>query len=663
VSKINKPTKNSNYVMKKVILTLVFTVFVVSMTKKQLTAQVVLPAIVSDGMVLQRNENVKIWGWASSGEKVTVKFMKKAYTATTGKDKKWHIKLDPMEAGGPYKMEIKASNKVEINDILIGDVWVCSGQSNMTHYFGRHTERYAKEIAEANNPKIRQFYVPTKAVLTGPIEDIADLKWVASTTETVLNFTVIGYFFAKMLYDKYNVPMGIINTCVGGTQIEAWTSEEGFKEFPEILKRIELNKDTAFVNGINRAALEDRQADVPKRESDKGLTGAVKWYETTYKPINWKSINIPGYWEDQGLRNLDGTVWYRREIEVPETMTGVAAVVKLGRIVNADELYINGQRIGNTTYEYPQRSYNVATGVLKPGKNLLVVRVTNNFGKGGFVHDKPYYLLAAGDTIDLKGDWQIKVGEVYRHDKTYKQGISAQNEPTALYNGMIAPFTNYAVRGILWYQGESNAGNPEQYRKLLPNIINDWRSQWQLGDIPFLIAQLPNYMDVDYLPAESNWAIIREVQLETALKTPKTGVGINIDLGEWNDIHPGNKKPVGERLALAAMRISYGEKEVVSSGPIYKSSKIEGNKIIITFDHVGSGLVSGNGEELAHFAIAGEDKKFRWGTTIIINNEVVVWCDDIPNPKYVRYAWADNPDFANLCNKEGLPAAPFRTDK
>jgi sialate O-acetylesterase len=473
---------------------------------------------------------------------------------------------------------------------------------------------------------------------------------------------VIGYFFTKMLYDKYDVPMGIINTCVGGTKIETWTSEEGFKEFPEILKKIEQNKDTTFVNRVNHEAWEDRQADGLKKEADKGLTGAVKWYDTAYEPLNWKPINIPGYWENQGLRNLDGVVWYRREIEVPESMTGVEALVKLGRIVDADELYINGQCVGNTTYEYPQRRYTVTAGILKPGKNLFVVRVTNQCGKGGFVPDKPYYLLAANDTIDLKGDWQIKVGEVYRHDKIYKQGISAQNEPTALYNGMIAPYTNYAVRGILWYQGESNAGNPQAYKKLLPNIINDWRNQWQLGDIPFLIAQLPNYMDVDYLPAESNWALMREVQLETALNIPNTGVGINIDLGEWNDIHPGNKKPVGERLAIAAMRISYGEKEIVSSGPIYKSSRIEGNKIIISFDQVGSGIVTGNGEELAHFAIAGEDKKFRWGIATINNNEVIVWCDDIPSPKYVRYAWADNPDFANLYNKEGLPAAPFRTD-
>jgi len=648
--------------MKKFYLSIGITLLVTILSIVQAMAQVTLPSIIGDGMVLQRNETVKIWGWAKPGEKVRVEFMQKSYSTVTSNNGKWQIKLEPIKAGGPYKMEIKASNHIEINDILIGDVWVCSGQSNMVHNFSRHQEKYAHEIAEANTPMIRQFYVPTNPVLTGPVEDIPNLKWVAANPSTIMDFTVVGYFAAKKLYDRYQVPIGIINTCVGGTPIEAWTSEEGFKEYPEILSKVEKNKDTAWVNTINREALLESKSVESKKEIDKGLTESVKWYEPEYKPINWHPITIPGYWEDQGLRNLDGVVWYRREIEVPESMTNVEAIVKMGRIVNADELYINGKRIGNTTYEYPQRRYSVAAGILKPGKNLFVVRVTNQYGKGGFVPDKPYYLLAAGDTIDLKGDWYYKVGEVFSHDKTYKQGIPAQNEPTALYNGMIAPFTHFAVRGILWYQGESNANNPEVYKKLLPNIISDWRNQWQLGDIPFLIAQLPNFMDIDYLPAESNWALMREAQLQTALNTPNTAVGINIDLGEWNDIHPGNKKPVGERLALAAMRISYGEKEIVSSGPIYKSSRIEGNKIIISFDYVGTGLISGNGEALAHFALAGDDKKFQWATATIENNEVVVWCNGIPNPKYVRYAWADNPAFANLYNKEGLPAAPFRTD-
>jgi len=630
-------------------------------------AKVSLPAVVGNSMVLQRNEVVKVWGWADPGEKVTVSFLKTKYTTKTEANGKWMVKLNPMKAGGPYTMEITGKNKLVLNDILIGDVWICSGQSNMTHYLGRHAERYAKEIAEATMPEIRQFYVPTKAVISGPVDDTPGLKWVAATPKTVLDFTVIGYFFAKKLYDQYHVPMGIINTCVGGTTIEAWMSEEGFKEFPDILEKVKQNQDTSYVNRINREALESRKSgESPRKETDKGLT--EEWYNPTYQPLNWKRINIPGYWEDQGVRNLDGVVWFRREINVPQSMTGVEAVVKLGRIVNADELYINGKKVGNTTYEYPQRNYPLDAGVLKPGKNLFVVKVTNQGGKGGFVPDKPYFLLAGGDTIDLKGDWDYKVGQVNGRFRPsggggpFVRSISAQDSPTGLYNAMIAPFTNYAVRGFLWYQGESNAGNPKEYAKFLPAIINDWRNHWQQGNLPFLIAQLPNYMEVDYLPAESNWAQLREVQLETALNTPNTGLDINIDLGVWNDIHPENKKPVGERLALQAMKISYGDTNVVSSGPIRKSARLEGNKVIIEFDNVGSGLVSGNGEELAHFAIAADDGKYEWAMAEIRNNEVVVWSDAILNPKFVRYAWADNPDFANLYNKEGLPASPFQIE-
>ncbi|HVU22828.1 MAG TPA: sialate O-acetylesterase, partial [Opitutus sp.] len=369
---------------------------------------------------------------------------------------------------------------------------------------------------------------------------------------------------------------------------------------------------------------------------------------------------------DQGLRDLDGVVWYRREIDVPAAMTGVEALVKLGRIVDADELYINGRKVGETTYQYPRRRYHVPAGVLRPGRNLFVIRVTNQFGKGGFVPDKPYYLEAAGQRLDLKGYWEYRVGTVYRPPHgPWVRGISAQDQPAALYNGMIAPFTRFALRGLLWYQGESNAGHAETYATLLPNLIADWRRHWGLGDVPFLIAQLPGFGDVDYLPPDaSGWAVIREAELHAAETVPNTGLGINIDLGEWNDIHPAKKKEVGERLALQAMKLAYGDHDLVASGPIFRSQEIKDGKIVLTFDDAGTGLVSSNGEPLSHFAIAGADRKFVWADARIDGaDKVVVWSDDVPDPKYVRYAWADNPDFANLANQEGLPASPFRTDQ
>jgi len=647
--------------MRKSVIIAAFSFFMLSITST-LPGQVKLPGLIRDSMVIQRDTELKIWGRAGAGEQVNVKFRGKSYQTKTGPDGKWFIWLPPMKAGGPYIMEITASNKIVINNILIGDVWLCSGQSNMVHYMDLHKERYAEEIARANYTEIRQFLIPTRTNLVEPVDDMTSGHWKSANPEDVKRFSVVAYFFALKIYEIYHIPIGLINASVGGTPIEAWTSEKGLKEFPEILNTIQKNKDTAYVNSINRAAMAELRERNREEEKDKGLTGAVNWYDTTYTPKNWHNINIPGYWEDQGIKDLEGVVWYRNEIEIPASMTNVPATIALGRIVNADYLYINGKLAGNTTYQYPQRRYTVPPGVLKPGRNIFVIRVINHSGKGGFVPDKPYYLSAAGQTIDLKGYWQYKVGEVFCDDRNITGGISVQNQPTALFNAMIAPMTDYAIKGILWYQGESNAGRPEEYKRLLPALISDWRNQWAQGDIPFLYVQLPNYMDVSYLPEESNWALLREVQLK-ALDLPNTGMAVTIDLGEWNDIHPGNKKPVGERLALLARKVAYGEQDVVYSGPIYKSSGIEGNKIIITFSNVGSGLISGDGEDLKHFAIAGPDKKFRWGRAIIKNNTIVVWNDNIPDPAYVRYAWADNPEFANLYNKEGLPASPFRTDE
>ncbi|MGB5028517.1 MAG: sialate O-acetylesterase, partial [Chitinophagaceae bacterium] len=460
------------------------------------------------------------------------------------------------------------------------------------------------------------------------------------------------------LFERYKVPIGIINASVGGTPIESWTSEQGLKDFSTLTATIQKNKDTAYISAQKNRP----QVNTSRQQSDMGLSGKTKWYELSYIPKGWRNIAIPGYWEDQGIKDLNGVVWYRKEIDVPESMTGKPAKVFLGRIVDADILFINGKQVGATTYQYPQRRYTVPDDLLKTGKNLVVVKVINTFGKGGFVPDKPYYLFAGNDTIDLKGYWQYKVGEVFiPRSNAGGGGIAAQNQPAALYNAMISPVTNFTIKGFLWYQGESNAGRPEEYAKLQPAQIIDWRNKWKQGELPFLYAQLPGFMDYNYLPAESQWATLRESQLKS-LSVPNTGMAVTIDLGEWNDIHPDNKKDVGERLALLAEKIAYGE-NIVYSGPLFESSKIESNKIIITFKNTGSGLTSNDGEELSEFAIAGADKKFFWAKAKIEGDKIIVWNEEIKDPVYVRYAWADNPVNPNLYNKEGLPASPFRTDQ
>jgi sialate O-acetylesterase len=630
-------------------------------------SQIKLPALVRDSMVLQRDVSLKIWGWASKGEKVSIKFNGKTAKATTGSDGKWSVQLPPMKAGGPYTMDISGSNKISLKNILIGDVWFCSGQSNMVHQMKLHRERYEQEIATANNPHIRHFFIPTLTNLSGPLEDFPTGYWKSANPQDILEFSAVAYFYATTIYEKYKVPIGLINASVGGTPIEAWMSEEGFQNFPTQAALIQKLKDTGYVNSANRAASAGNRNRGPARQNDKGLAG--KWFATSYVPKGWHTINIPGYWEDQGLRDLNGVVWYRREIDVPASMTGVPAKLSMGRIVDADIAYVNGTQVGNTTYQYPQRRYQLAAGVLKPGKNIIVIRVVNNFGKGGFVPDKPYLLTAGGQTIDLKGEWWFKVGEAYAPFAGGGGGggnspgpISAQNSPTGLYNAMVAPAIDYKVKGFLWYQGEANTGRAVEYASLLPALIADWRNKWKEPDAPFFVAQLPGYMDRQYLPSESQWAMLRESQLKV-LSVPHTGLAVTIDLGEWNDIHPDNKKDVGYRLALAARKVAYGEKDLVYSGPLYQSSRIEGNKIILSFANTGTGLVSIDGEELSQFAIAGADKKFVWANAKIEGNTVVVWNDDVTAPLYVRYAWSDNPEDANLYNKEGLPASPFRTDQ
>jgi sialate O-acetylesterase len=624
-------------------------------------AEITLPKTISDGMVLQRDRQLKIWGFASSKERIQVAFRGRSWKTTADGAGGWAVWLPPMSAGGPFTMEIKGTNSLIIKDILIGDVWLCSGQSNMVHYLDLHKERYDREIAAANYPEIRQFLVPTSTNLSTPLSDVAGGSWKAATPDNVLRFSVIAYFFAKAIYDKYQVPIGIINASVGGTPIEAWTSESGFQKFPDILDVIDKNRDTAYVNNVNRRARLHAEAVARNRSADLGMDEPVRWYDTSYSAREWRTINIPGYWEDQGVRDLDGVVWYKREIDLPSGCAGLPAKIAMGRIVDADILYVNGRQIGQTTYQYPQRRYEVPDGVLRDGRNVLVIRVINTSGKGGFVPDKPYTLTVAGKSYDLKGYWQYKVGAVYeREDRV--ESIPLQSQPTALYNAMIAPLTDFALRGFVWYQGESNAGRPGNYEELMRALITDWRLQWKQPEAPFLYVQLPNYMDVNYSPGDSQWALMREAQLNV-LDVPHTAMVVAIDLGEWNDIHPGNKKPIGDRLALAARAIAYGERDVVYSGPVYRSHEVEGNRIWINFTGVGTGLISIDGASLTQFEVAGADKKFVWAKAKIEDNKVVVWSDLVSTPMYVRYAWADNPAGANLYNKEGLPATPFRTDQ
>lgn len=618
-------------------------------------------------MVLQRDQQLKIWGWAKPGEKVAVSFIGKNLRTVTGADGKWLIKLPAMKAGGPYTMLLKGENQIALTDIMIGDVWFCSGQSNMVLPMERLKYKYADEVANDNFPDIRNYFVSTKSDVTKEYEDLPTGKWTPAVGKGILEFGGVTYFFAKKLHQKYHVPIGIINSSVGGTPIEAWISEKGYNDFPAYQEQIKKFRDTAYMNTLDRSVANYIRNHPPTRSSeiDKGLSGPVKWTDTTYVPKKWHPFFMPGYWADQGVKGLNGVLYFRKEVIIPSGMTGLPAKLLLGTITNADSAFVNGKYVGNTTYQYPPRIYNISADLLKPGKNIVIVKVVSTAGKGGFVPEKDYLIKAGGQQVDLRGDWTYQVGLVQPRfsgmsadEMNAPRPINAQNSPTGLYNPMVAPAINYAIKGFLWYQGETNAGKAAEYAKLLPALIKDWREKWGQGDLPFLFPQLPNFMEVDYSPGESAWAELRQSQLKT-LSVANTGMAVAIDAGEWNDIHPLNKKSVGERLALWAEHLAYHDNGLVYSGPIIESASLEGNEIALTFSNTGTGLSTTDGADLTYFAVAGADKKFVWAKARIEGTKVILNTGRITQPKYVRYAWADNPEGANLANKEGLLASPF----
>ncbi|MCD8739277.1 sialate O-acetylesterase [Mucilaginibacter roseus] len=629
----------------------------------ELNAQIRLPHLIGNSMVLQRDKKINIWGWASPTEKVKVTFAKKKYHAIADAYGKWQVQLKAMKAGGPYKMQLDASNHITLDDILIGDVWFCAGQSNMVNPMERVKEKYPDEIASANYPQIRNFFVPTAADINAEHDDLPPGQWQRATPQNVLNFGAVSYFMAKKLHLKYKVPIGIINSSVGGTPIEAWLSADAIRTFPMLNKRLSLSREKLKNNSVT--AQVNTKPKVKRLDTDEGLNANPKWYDAAFVPTGWKPFWLPGYWADQGVRNLNGVVWFRKEIEVPAAMAGKPAKLFVGRIIDADETYLNGEKVGAITYQYPPRRYEVRAGLLKAGKNILVVRLSNFTGKGGFVPDKRYELTDGINHVDIRGDWLYKVGQVFNKPVAERQvaanSFSAQNEPTGLYNTLVNPATHYQIKGIAWYQGESNIGTAD-YGALLKALIADWRRAWNDTGLPFLLAQLPGFGDVEYSPAESAWALIREAQLD-ALTVKNTGLSVAIDAGEWNDIHPLNKKDIGERLALAAQKVAYHDEHTTGPGPLCSGATVDGDHITLTFTNAGSGLTVKGGGKLQQFAIAGADKKFVWADANIIGEKVIVSNPEVPNPKYVRYAWADNPDGANLYNREGLPASPFRTDK
>lgn len=601
-----------------------------------LNAKIRLPKLISDCLVLQRDVPLKIWGWADVGEKVTIRLDGNYYETEADLNGDWLVTLPPHKAGGPFLLEV---NEIAIRDVLIGDVWLCSGQSNQETPIHRLTEMFP-EINVSNNHMIRHYKVPTQDSKEYLQEEIAgNAQWHSGVASEVMNWTALAYFYAVEAYEKTGVPQGMLVSSLGGSAIESWIGQEHLKEFPQLL----LDKEA--LNGFEQA----------KKDKGEG-----KWNQWDWDDSDWKTMQMPGTWRENGL-NVRGTVWMRKDFEIPESMEGRHAKLSMGTLVHNDAVFVNGVYVGSTGYEYPPRRYQIPAGVLRKGKNTIAVRLNAPAGNGEFIKDKPYKIIGDAAEIDLTGSWKYKVGLDMDDVTPYAERLKNRNNVgSGLYNGMIYPIRNYQVRGTIWYQGESNAGNTSRYAELVSSLITNWRELWNMPEMPFLLMQLPNFMQKHDKPTDSGWARIREAQLQAFKTIPNTALAVTYDVGEWNDIHPLNKKDMAKRLFLGARKVVYGEK-LVYAGPVYKDMKVEGNKIIITFTDTGRGLMA-KGGILKHFAIAGEDRQFVWADAVIRGNKVIVSSKDVKQPVAVRYAWSDNPEDANLCNKEGLLASPFRTD-
>lgn len=623
-------------------------------------ANVKLPQVISDHMMFQRNKEIKVWGWADSRERVSVTFNSQVKKTRAGKDGKWMVIFPAMEAGGPLEMTIKGKNLIKLEDILIGDIWICSGQSNMEFSVerGDFSER---EIAEADYPNIRLLQIAKNQQLT-LVDDVPETEWKVCNSESIPTFSAVGYFFGRYIHKEEGVPVGLIGTNWGGTVVEAWTSEDylkGLDNFDERLENLRTYDPNAMTDTEDEILKELKETfNIPAGSENLAEDWSAVEVDYTY----WKEAELPGYWEKKDLRGVNGVVWYRKEVELTKEMITKGVLLNLGRIDDSDVTWVNGTKVGETYDKYDaDRSYYVEPGVLVEGTNVIAVRVEDPFGNGGFYSSPSMLNISYGNrTISLAGTWKYKLtGE----GLSFRITPTGPNElPSSLFKGMINPLLNLAVKGAIWYQGESNASRAYQYRHLMPLMIKCWRDKWNQPDMPFFMVQLANYQRAVEVPGHSSWAELREAQLFTTIADEKTGMAVAIDIGMADDIHPTNKQDVGLRLGLSARKIAYG-RDIVYSGPVFEKMEIKDSEAVISFTSIGSGLkICDKYGYLKGFTIAGKDQKFYWAKARVEGDKVVVFSPEVKEPVAVRYGWADNPDDVNLYNEEGLPASPFRTD-
>lgn len=623
-------------------------------------AKITLPSMFTDNMVLQQKTRAAIWGKAT-GKRVTVttSWNNKRYEVAASAQGDWLVKVATPSYGGPYTITISDGEAVTLKNVLIGEVWICSGQSNMEMPLAGWGKvlNFEQEIAAADFPQIR--LLQTLHVTSNlPKEDVpvSNGGWQPCTPQYVADFSAVAYFFAREIYQHKKIPIGLIHTSWGGTVAEAWTSAgtlEKMDDFKAAVEKVKQSDDQTARAGFV-TAMQSWQQQVSAK--DEGLSG--NWQATSLDVSTWQHMQFPARWETDGLDDFDGIIWFRRKITVPEALAGKDMVADLGTIDDNDITYFNGEEIGRTDGHGQYRRYTIPARLVKAGENEITIRIFDTGGNGGMDKEPAPYLTQGNEKLPLTGDWQYKIGLDLKKMPARPEDPGGPNRASVLYNAMMHPFIRYAIRGAIWYQGESNAYRAQQYAHLFPAMIKDWRELWAQGDFPFYFVQLANWMKVEDRPVDAAWAELREAQLKT-LSLPNTGMAVAIDIGDAVDIHPKNKQEVGKRLALNALAKTYHMK-IECNGPVFVKQQIENDKIRLTFKSA-FGMKTSDGGALKGFAIAGEDKKFYWADAVVEGNDIVVSSSQVAKPVAVRYAWANNP-VCNLINGAGLPASPFRTD-
>ncbi len=619
-----------------------------------------LAAVLGDHMVLQREQPIRIWGWARPGEVVHASLARHHARTVAGRDGRFLLRLPSLPAGGPHVLSVRtATVERQLQDVLVGEVWLCSGQSNM-EWALRDSEGAAETLASADaHPNIRHIKVPHHAALV-PQHDILPAPWQVASAATAGDFSAVAWFFARKLQQALNVPVGLVNSAWGGSHLETWTSPSAALRDPDLAALVRAMPQEQ--GGFARVYRE-RMTAIARHWQPDALQQPEPahhgWAHPDADDSAWPTLKVPQVWEEQGLEGFDGIVWYRRTVQLTAEQAQGPATLVLGTIDDGDESFVNGQRVGASPDWDAQRRYAIAPGVLRPGRNVVAVRVTDGGGDGGFYGDiQPHLVTAAGD-VDLTGPWRARVAALVE-----KAAPGHNDLPTLLFNGMVQPLTPMALGGVIWYQGESNVPRAARYVAAFQNLIKDWRAQFGRRDLPFYWVQLAAFLPLEKNSlAGSPWAELREAQ-RLALRLPHTGMAVATDVGNANDIHPRNKRAVGERLARLALNRQYRH-AMPDSGPVLHQARREGRSMRLQFSAVAQGLqVRGGGVEVQGFAIAGADQRFVPARAVIENGQRVrVWADAVPQPVAVRYGWVDNPEQGNLVDGAGLPASPFKTDR